>query len=489
MEMDGTSLKKIFDDKISYTYDDIIILPGFISNSVEEINVKTKLTRNITLKIPIVSSPMDTVTEHKMAINLALQGGIGIIHNNNTIEEQLNEIRKVKRYNNGFITDPVIVNKDMSIEDIFGLIENNNFDSFPVIENRKLIGIITRKDIELEEDKKIKIENVMTKKIITALEGTTLRVCNKIMKENKINRLPIVDTNYNLVALTTRKDIINHNNYPLASKNPETKQLLVGASVSTHIGDRERIDKLVKDKIDVLVVDSAQGNSIYQIETIKYIKDKYPNVDVIGGNVVTVEQAEKLINVGVDALRVGMGIGSICTTQNVCGIGRAQATAVYKVSNFCRDIPIIADGGISNTGHIVKALTIGASTVMLGSMLAGTDEAPGDYFYKDGVRLKKYRGMGCKDVINSRGSRYLSTQKIKVSQGVHGSVVSKGKINEYIPYIVESIKHGLQYMGFNYLEDIHESVYKEKIRFEIRSIQSQKEGNIHNLYTYEDSNV
>ena len=170
MEMDGTSLKKIFDDKISYTYDDIIILPGFISNSVEEINVKTKLTRNITLKIPIVSSPMDTVTEHKMAINLALQGGIGIIHNNNTIEEQLIEIRKVKRYNNGFITDPVIVNKDMSIEDIFRLIENNNFDSFPVIENRKLIGIITRRDIELEEDKKIKIENVMTKKIITALE-------------------------------------------------------------------------------------------------------------------------------------------------------------------------------------------------------------------------------------------------------------------------------------------------------------------------------
>jgi len=494
--MDGFSANELFNEKIGYTYDDIIILPGYVSNSIDNINLTTKLTKNISLKSPIVSSPMDTVTGHKMAIQMALQGGIGIIHNNNTIEEQVKEINKVKRFNNGFITDPKVIKKNMCIRDVIKLADECGFNGFPVTENgelhSKLIGLVSKRDIDFDDNMDKLVSNIMTTNLIIANEDTTLDDCNKIIKEKKISRLPIVNSNNDLVSLISRKDIRNSFNYPLASKNSRTKQLLIGAAVSTSLKDRERIKSLVDAKVDLLVIDSAQGNSVYQLETIKHIKENYRNIDVIGGNVVTIEQAKNLVEAGVDALRVGMGIGSICTTQNVCGVGRSQGTAVYKVSKYCKEfgIPVIADGGISNTGHMIKAFTLGASCVMLGTMLAGADESPGEYFYKDNIRLKKYRGMGSIDVMNSnRGNRYYSNYNVHVSQGVSGSVVSKGSINTYLPYIIQSIKHGIQYIGSYNIENLHYMTLNDKIRFEIRSIQSQKEGEIHNLYSYEKSNI
>ena len=328
----------------------------------------------------------------------------------------------------------------------------------------------------------------METKLVIAKEECSLLEANDILKTNKVNLLPIVDKKGNLVSLISRKDLRNNNEYPLASKNKETKQLLVGAAVSTHPRDRPRIDALIDVGVDVIVIDSSQGNSVYQLDTIKYIKDK-KNIDIIGGNVVTKHQAKNLIEAGVDGLRVGMGIGSICTTQEVCGVGRPQATAVYNVAEYAQqhNVPIIADGGISNIGHIIKALAIGASTVMMGSMLAGTDEAPGKYFYQEDVKLKKYRGMGSIDAMNKNSGKRYMVDKIKVAQGVTGAVTSKGSLQEYLPYIIRGVKHGFQDIGISDISNLHEQMYEKKIEFNLRSLPAQREGNIHSLHSYEKS--
>ena len=325
--------------------------------------------------------------------------------------------------------------------------------------------------------------------LITIEEGSSLEDAYEILKESKRSRLPVVDENFNLKSLICRKDLANRREYPNASRNRTTNQLLVGASVTTHLNTNERIIPLIKAGVDVLVIDSAQGNSLYQIKTIKYIKEKFPDIDIIAGNVVTTKQAKNLIDAGADALRVGMGIGSICTTQEVCGVGRSQATAVYKVSRYAKSlgIPIIADGSIKNTGHIVKALTLGASTVMLGSMLAGTEDSPGEIFYKDGVRLKNYRGMGSIEAMKQTSSseRYLAqNENIKVAQGVSGTVVTKGKVSTYIPYLVQGVKHGLQDIGSNTIQKLHTMLDDGTIEFEIRSMSSMRDGAIHGLYDY-----
>ncbi len=495
LNKDGYTSDEVFNSKIGYSYNDVIILPGYVSSGVNDIDLTTKLTRNISIKTPIISSPMDTVTEHKMAIHMALNGGIGIIHNNNTIEEQVAEVKIVKRYNYGSIIRPIVVSPNHTIGDIIKMSKKYGFFGYPVTENgemnSKILGMIGKKDIDFETDLTKSISEIMTTELITGPAGCSMIEANAIIRKKKVSRLPIVDNDGNLVALISRKDIRNTNNYPLTSKNPKTKQLLVGAAVSTHTKDLERIKSLVDVGVDVLVVDAAQGNSVYQLETIEYIKENYPQVDVIAGNVVTTHQAINLIKAGADCIRVGMGIGSICTTQNVCGIGRPQATAVYKVAKFCSSfgIPIIADGGISNTGNIIKALSLGASTVMLGSMLAGTDESPGDYYYKDGIRLKKYRGMGSMDVIQkNRSARYLS-HDIKVSQGVVGSVISKGSLRDYIPYIIQSVKHGIQYIGANTIGNLHEMNDTGEVLYEIRSAQAQKDGDVHDLFSYQKSHI
>ena len=492
---DGFSAKEIFDSKTGYSYDDIIILPGFIDFSVEDVNLTAQITKNITLKTPLISSPMDTVTESEMAIQLALQGGIGIIHCNNSIEEQLHEVNKVKRYNNGFIHNPIVLSPEHSIGDVILARATHGFSSYPVTIDGNLgsvlVGIVSKKDFDLETDENLKVKDIMTTMIVTAPAACNLQDAYHLLKQSRLSKLPIVDTSNNLVSLICRKDVLNKTRYPLASYNTKTNHLMVGASVSTHPADMTRIDALISARVEIIVIDAAQGCSRYQLETLKYIKQRAKemnvDIDVICGNVVTTDQAEILVRAGADGLRVGMGVGSICTTQAVCGVGRPQASAVYAIAQYARKfgIPVVADGGIRSSGDIIKALCLGATGVMAGSLLAGTDEAPGDYIHEEGVRLKAYRGMGSVEAMKKRSAaRYLASKHIIVAQGVSGKVTAKGSVDKYVPGLLQAVRHGLQDIGYKSVDGVQGGVRQELVRFQLRSSQAQAEGNVHSLFEY-----
>jgi len=428
---------------------------------------------------------------------MALQGGIGIIHSNMGPEQQAAEVTRVKKYKNGFILDPVCLSPESTLKDILILKEKLKFSSFPVTDTGKmggkLLGIISGRDSAFIEDVSVKVSEFMTVRsdLTCAHEGDSLDEANLILKKSKKGKLPVVNDNEELVGLVARADIQKNTENPLASKDSVNKQLLCGASIGTRPDDKIRAGLLAAAGVNVIVVDSSQGDSLYQIEMIKYLKATHPEVDVIGGNVVTPSQAHSLIKAGADGLRVGMGIGSICTTQEVCAVGRAQASAVYHVSKYAAKfgIPVIADGGIKSTGHITKALLLGAGCVMMGSMLAGTDEAPGEYFYQDGVRLKRYRGMGSIEAMKDGGEkRYVwdtACTQVKVAQGVSGSVTDKGTLLRYIPYLMQGIRHGLQDAGIKSVTTGRERLYNGKLRFEIRSPAAQKEGGVHGLHSYQ----
>jgi IMP dehydrogenase len=491
MQRDGYSGEELFSSSQGLAYNDFIILPGYIDFSPDDVNLETSLTRNIRRKRPLVASPMDTVTESRMAIALALLGGIGIIHYNNTIEEQANEVRKVKRFENGFINDPIVLTPENTIRDVDGIKERYGFSGIPITENGKLgsrlVGIVTNRDVDFESNRDKKLSEVMNTDLLTARQGILLKEANDILKKSKKGKLPIVDSEGNLVSLMCRNDLLKNREYPNSSKDGK-KQLMVGASISTQDEAKERMEELVKAGINVVVIDSAQGNSLFQIDMIKYIKRKYPEVDVIGGNVVTMEQCETIIQAGADALRIGMGPGSICTTQTTMAVGRAQATAVYKCARYSRrlGVPVIADGGIANIGHIAKALAIGASAGMMGSMFAGTQEAPGEYFYENGIRLKKYRGMASMEAMEKGGGKryFAEDTKIKVAQGVSGAVVDKGSMFDYVPYLVQGLKHSFQDMGVRDLKTLHDRLNDGDLRFEKRSMSAQIEGGVHDMYSY-----
>mmetsp|Transcript_23399 Transcript_23399/g.55220 ORF Transcript_23399/g.55220 Transcript_23399/m.55220 type:complete len:532 (-) Transcript_23399:101-1696(-) len=496
---DGFSASEIFGSKTAmsgYTYDDLICLPGHINFGVHDVALGSRFTKKIALKTPIVSSPMDTVTESNMAIAMALEGGIGVIHTNLPIETQAAEVARVKKYKAGFILEPRCVPPTMTVEDLDKLKSTLGFTGFPVTENgqmgAKLLGLVTKRDTDFIVDRKTRLSEIMTPtaKLVTMSEGCTLLEANEALQKSKKGKLPITTNSGLLVALVARTDIKKNVDFPNATKHPLNKELLVAAAIGTRPADRERVKALVAAGVDAVVIDSSQGDSVFQHDMIKWIKSQFPDLQVVAGNVVTKKQAQNLIECGADALRVGMGIGSICTTQEVCACGRAQASAVYNVAKLARlhGVPILADGGISSPGHIVKALSLGAGAAMCGSLLAGTSETPGEYFYsEDGKRLKRYRGMGSIDAMK-KGSddRYFGTAAaIKVAQGVSGTVQDKGSIHKYIPYLTQGLKHGMQDIGAQSVDQLQSMLQEGQLRFELRSAAAQREGGVHGLHSFE----
>ncbi|TKA75639.1 Inosine-5'-monophosphate dehydrogenase [Friedmanniomyces simplex] len=509
---DGISVHELMDEAKmgGLTYNDFLLLPGHIGFPASVVDLTSKLTKKITLKTPFTSSPMDTVTEHNMAIHMALLGGVGVVHHNCSVEEQAEMIRKVKRFENGFITDPIVISPKTTVAEVRVLKERWGFGGFPVTEDgglrSKLIGIVTPRDTQFHSNSESPVTEVMSTDLVTAREGVSLPEANDILSKSKKGKLLIVDAQGNLVSLLSRSDLMKNLHYPLASKVPGTKQLLSAAAIGTRENDRDRLRELVEAGLDIVVLDSSQGNSIYQLEMIRWIKRTFPDLEVIGGNVVTRDQAASLIAAGVDGLRIGMGAGSACITQEVMAVGRPQATAVFKVCEFAArfGVPCIADGGIQNVGHIVKAIALGASTVMMGGLLAATTESPGAYVVGgDGQLRKTYRGMGSIDAMEDRkasgttsgtGSkaannaqnagtaRYFSEgDKLLVAQGVSGSVLDRGSITKFVPYLMAGVQHSLQDIGIQSVQGLQRGVKGGEVRFEFRTASAQAEGGIQGM--------
>ncbi|ORY80532.1 IMP dehydrogenase/GMP reductase [Protomyces lactucae-debilis] len=498
---DGHSAAELMADQNGLTYQDLLMLPGFIDFGAKDVTLESRITKNIVLKTPFMSSPMDTVTEADMAINIALLGGIGIIHHNNTPEEQAAMVKTVKKFENGFITDPVVLSPEATVSEVKKIKASSGFSGIPVTDNGKLggklLGIITSRDVAFHSDPQSPVSQVMTADLVTAPEGIALKEANEILRQSKKGKLPIVDSNGNLKALLARSDLMKNLNFPLASKLPESKQLYCGAAIGTREADRARLALLEQAGLDLVVLDSSQGNSVFQIDMVKWIKQTYPSMQVIAGNVVTREQAAKLIAAGADGLRVGMGSGSICITQEVMACGRPQATAVFQVSEFAArfGVPTVADGGLRNAGDIVKALALGASAVMMGGMLAAVHEAPGAVIYQNGQRVKVYRGMGSIAAMehqkgqssdNAAAGRYYSEDDtIRVAQGVTGYVTEKGSIKEFVPYLTTAIQHSLQDIGVRSLNALRAGTQAGEVRFQLRSNAGIMEGGVGGLTSYD----
>ena len=462
------------------TFDDVLLVPAKSRMSPRDLDVTTPLTKKIRLNIPIVSAGMDTVTESRMAIGVAREGGVGVIHRNMKINEQADEVDKVKRSEHGVITNPFYLSSRHTVNDAAALMERYRISGVPITEDNKLIGIITNRDLRFEEDYTKPIGEVMTReRLVTAPEGTTLDQAQGILRKYKVEKLPIVDEQFNLKGLITIKDIEKAIQFPRSAKD-ESGRLLVAAAVGVSSDTYQRVDALVEAGVDVVVVDTAHGHAMPVLDTVASIKEKHQDLQVIGGNIATREGARDLIKAGADAVKVGVGPGSICTTRVIAGIGVPQITAVAEACSAAKEagVPVIADGGIKFSGDVTKALATGADVVMIGSLFAGTEESPGDFEIFQGRSYKVYRGMGSLGAMKEGSKdRYFQEEAQKlVPEGIEGRVPYRGTVGDMIYQLIGGVKSGMGYCGVKNLEEL-----KTKTRFVKVTSAGWKESHPHSI--------
>ena len=478
---DCLSDKKILGD--AYTFDDVLIVPLKSDVVPTEARTNTKLTNRIELNIPIVSAAMDTVTESRLAIALAQQGGIGIVHKNMPIDKQVTEVDKVKRSESGMIVDPITMSPNDRIEDAVKLMAHYKISGVPITENGRLVGILTNRDLRFETRFHLPIREVMTKdNLVTVSVGTTLEYAQRILHKHRIEKLLVVDKDQNLKGLITVKDITKKIRYPLSAKDNQGR-LRVGAAIGATGDYLERAAELIRAKVDVVIIDTAHGHSSRVIEAVKQVKRRFPDTDLIAGNIATEEAARDLVSAGIDAIKVGMGPGSICTTRVVSGVGMPQITAILNCSKVTREtnVPLIADGGIKFSGDITKALAAGAECVMIGSLFAGTDESPGETILYQGRTFKSYRGMGSLGAMQAGSvDRYSQEQEAPgklVPEGIEGRVPYKGPLASMVLQLVGGLRAGMGYCGVSTIPEL-----QTQTRFMKVSDASLRESHVHDVF-------
>ena len=463
------------------TFDDVLLVPAYSEVIPNQVDLTTCLTKTIKLSIPLMSAGMDTVTEHRMAIAMARQGGIGIIHKNMSIQAQADEVDKVKRSENGVITDPFYLSPEHTLKDADELMAKFRISGVPITEGKKLVGIITNRDLKFEEDFSRKIKECMTSKnLVTAKEGITMTEAKKILAKARVEKLPIVDDDFNLKGLITIKDIEKQIKYPLSAKDSQGR-LLCGAAIGITANVLDRVAALVASKVDVIVLDSAHGHSANVLNCVRMIKEAYPDLPVIAGNIATGDAAKALIEAGADAIKVGIGPGSICTTRVVAGIGVPQITAVMDCYAVAKEygIPVIADGGIKYSGDLTKAIAAGGNVCMMGSMFAGCDESPGTFELYQGRKYKVYRGMGSIAAMeNGSKDRYFQSDAKKlVPEGVEGRVAYKGLVEDTVFQMLGGLRAGMGYCGASDIKTLQETAKFVKI-----TAASLKESHPHDIH-------
>jgi len=449
--------------KQALTFDDVLLEPAHSSIIPREVILKTQLTKNISLNIPLVSAAMDTVTEANLAIALAEEGGIGIIHKNMAPETQAENVSKVKRFESGIVNDPITINPNMSVSEVIQITRKHKFSGLPVVDQNKIVGIVTNRDLRFENNLNQPVKNVMTprERLVTVQEGASKEEVMKLLHQHRLERLLVIDKQDHLKGLITVKDIQKSSDHPFACKDAD-ERLRVGAAVGTAQDTQKRVELLVSSGVDLIVVDTAHGHSKGVLDTVKWIKKQFPKTDVIGGNIATADAAKALIDHGADAVKVGIGPGSICTTRIVAGVGVPQITAISNVAEFLskKKIPFISDGGIRYSGDIAKAIAAGASSVMLGSMFAGTEEAPGEVELYQGRSYKSYRGMGSIGAMQKGSSdRYFqddedNSEKL-VPEGIEGRVPYKGPVINVIHQLMGGLRASMGYLGVKTISDMH----------------------------------
>jgi IMP dehydrogenase len=449
------------------TFDDVLVVPAHSEVLPRDVDTSTQLTRGLRINVPIVSAAMDTVTESRLAIALAQEGGIGILHKNMSIERQALEVRKVKRSESGMILDPITLNDTAVVSDALQIMKENKIGGIPIVDNNNLlVGILTNRDLRFENNGKRPVRELMTREnLITVPEGTTLQQAEGILQEHRIEKLPVVDSKGKLTGLITYKDILKHSNHPKACKD-NLGRLLVGAAVGITADTVERVEALVAAGVDVVIVDTAHGHSQGVINEVGKVKAAFPDLQIIAGNVATGEGAAALAKAGLDGIKVGVGPGSICTTRVIAGIGMPQLTAIYEAAEALKGtgIPVIADGGIRYSGDIVKALVAGASTIMAGSLFAGVDESPGETIIYNGRKVKSYRGMGSIEAMKEGSKdRYFQDAEEEINklvpEGIVGSVPYKGTLNEVVYQFVGGLRAGMGYCGAATIEDLQKAQF------------------------------